>query len=131
MGMIKRHCKRFNIPGTTLFYKKVPLFWGKRRYSDDYFPVLDMSRGGLKFLCNDRMGPGESVIVKLTIPGADEQVEIKAVVRWISRNREESYRYQTGVSFNSYGSGKKDNSLSILSLLKTLESEHIPAADLI
>jgi Tfp pilus assembly protein PilZ len=131
MGMIKRHCMRFNIPGTTLFYKKVPLFWGKKRYSDDYFPVLDMSRGGLKFLCNDRMGPGESVVVKLNIPGTDEQLEIKAIVRWISRNREESYRYQTGVSFNSYGTGKKDNPVDILSLLKTLESDHIPAANLI
>jgi Tfp pilus assembly protein PilZ len=125
MGMVKRHCKRFNIPGTTLFYKKVPLFWGKKRYSDDYFPVLDLSRGGLKFLCNDRMGPGESVIVKLNIPGTDEQVEIKAIVRWISRNREESYRYQTGVSFNSYGTGKKDNPVNILSLLKALESDYI------
>jgi Tfp pilus assembly protein PilZ len=120
--MIKRECKRFNIPGTTLFYKKVPLFWGKEAYSNDYFPVLDISRGGLKFLCNDRIGPGESVIVKLNIPGTDEEPEIRAIVRWISRNREQSYRYQTGVSFNSYGTGKKENSIDILSLLKALES---------
>jgi Tfp pilus assembly protein PilZ len=122
--MIKRECTRFNIPGTTLHYKKIPLFWGKKQYSDDYFPVLDISRGGLKFLCNDRIGPGESVIIKLNIPGSEAQPEIRAIVRWISRNREQSYRYQTGVSFNSYGSGKKDNPPDILSLLKALESDH-------
>jgi hypothetical protein len=121
--MIKRHCKRFNIPGATLFYKKVPLFWGKKRYPDDYFPVLDISRGGLKFLCNDRISPGESVILKLNIPGIEAQPEIRAIVRWISRNREESYRYQTGVSFNSYGTGEKENPADLLSLLKALEPE--------
>jgi Tfp pilus assembly protein PilZ len=124
--MIRRKCQRFNIPGTTLYYKKIPLFWGKKQYSEDYFPVLDISRGGLKFLCNDRIGPGESIVIKLNIPGSEAGVEIRAIVRWISRNREQSYRYQTGVSFNSYGTGKKDNPVDILSFLKALESAHQP-----
>lgn len=131
--MIKRECKRFNIPGTTLYYKKIPLFWGRKQYSDDYFPVLDISRGGLKFLCNDRIGPGESVVLKLNIPGTNLQPEIKAIVRWISRNREQSYRYQTGVSFNSYGIGKKDNPIDVLDFLTALETDHLspsPAEEL-
>lgn len=126
--MKKRHCERFNIPGATLFYKKKPRLWGKEDYSDDYFPVLDISRGGLKFLSNDRISPGSEVTLKLVFPNLeDAQPEIQAVVRWISRNREESYRYQTGVSFNAYGPGKKENPEEILSLLKSLESGHIVA----
>ena len=119
--MIKRQCERFSIPGTTLHYTKIPLFWGKKKYSDDYFPVLDISRGGLKFLSHDRIAPGSKVFLKLNIPGTDVQPELRAVVRWISRNREESYRYQMGVAFNAYGTGKKENPIEILSLIKSLE----------
>jgi hypothetical protein len=128
--MKKRHCRRFSIPGTTLFYKKKPPIWRKGEYTDDFFPVLDISRGGLKFLSNDRMSPGAELTIKLVFPhSGDEQPEIKAIVRWISRNREESYRYQTGVSFNAYGPGKKENPEEILSLLKSLESSHMVPDD--
>jgi hypothetical protein len=123
-NMIKRECNRFKVLGATLYYKKMPLFWGKEYYTESYYPVIDLSKGGLKFLCNNRLKPGESVMVKLSIPEIDEQPEIRGIVRWISRNREHSYRYQTGISFNSYGLRKKENPVHILSFLKSLESSH-------
>ena len=48
--------------------------------------------------------------------------EIIAVVKWISKNPEQSYRYQTGLAFNSYGEGKNQNPKEILRLFENLES---------
>jgi len=120
----KRNCKRFNITGTTLFYRKKPLFWGKGEFTQDYYPVLNISRGGLKFLSNHKIAAGSKLTLRINFPGIDHPKEIKAIVRWISRNRELSYRYQTGVSFNAYGTGKNDNNLELLNFLKVLELDH-------
>ena len=82
-----------------------------------------MSRGGAKFLCNERLKAGKSIIIKLNIPGIHQKPEILANVRWISKNPEPSYSYQTGIAFNSYGKGKNENSIAILALLKSLEQK--------
>lgn len=122
----KRECKRFTIPGTTLVYKKIPgLWWGKKTYSDSVHPVLDLSRGGLKFLSQTKIKAGSRIFVRLDIPGSKEPVEFKAIIRWISRNPEASYKYQNGVAFYAYGSGKNENPPELLSFLKQLESIHL------
>jgi Tfp pilus assembly protein PilZ len=122
--MEKRLCHRFNIPGTVIFYKKDTLLGTKDNYPDEYFPVLDISRGGLRFLTNERPKIGLPVTLKLSIPDMDQQPEIKGTVQWISRNREESYRYQAGIAFNAYGDGKKENPPELLSFMKVIESEY-------
>jgi Tfp pilus assembly protein PilZ len=122
--MEKRECHRFCIPGTTLFYKKTGVLGKNRDYPDEYYPVLDISKGGLRFLTNERPKIGLPVKVKVAVPDAGYQPEIQGVVRWVSRNREKSYRYQTGVSFNAYGDRKKDNPSEILTFIQSLEQEH-------
>ena len=119
--MKKRSCNRFNIPGTTLYYKIKPSFFKKPDYSDNYFPVINLSLGGAQFLCNEQLKAGENLIIKINIPGQDKKLEILADVRWISKNREQSYQYQTGIAFNSYGKKKDDNPKEILSILEALE----------
>jgi Tfp pilus assembly protein PilZ len=98
----------------------------KAEYSEEYYPVLDISRGGLRFLTNDRPKIGLSVKVKISVPEADHQPELNGVICWVSRNREKSYRYQTGVSFNPYGDGRKENPSEILTFIESLESEYPP-----
>ncbi len=119
--MKKRSCDRFTIPGTTIYYKNKPRLFLKHEYSDTYYPVLDFSRGGAKFLCNDRLKAGTPLVVKINIPGVEENPEFLASVRWISRNPEESYQYQTGIAFNSYGNKKNENPMEVLSLLERIE----------
>jgi len=80
-----------------------------------------MSKGGINFLCDQRLAAGAQLIVKVSIPGTETEPEIIANVKWISKNPEQSYRYQTGIAFNSYGDGKNKNSRNILSLLESLE----------
>ena len=98
----------------------------KHDYPDIYYPVPDFSCGGAKFLCNDRLKAGTPIIVKLVIPGFDESPELLSSVRWISKNREQSYQYQTGIAFNSYGNKKNENPVEILSFLKTIEKQVNP-----
>jgi len=119
--MKKRSCKRFSIPGTIIYYKNKPRFFGPSKYTNDYYPVINMSRGGVYFLCDQRLAVGAHLIVKINIPGTQTEPEIIANVKWISKTPEQSYRYQTGIAFYSYGDGKNKNSREILSLLKELE----------
>jgi Tfp pilus assembly protein PilZ len=117
----KRSCKRFSIPGTIIYYKNKPRFFGRSKYTDDYYPVINMSRGGVNFLCDQRLAVGARLIVKVNIPGMQIEPEIIADVKWISKNPEQSYRYQTGIAFSSYGNGRNKNSMEILSFLRELE----------
>ena len=118
----KRKCKRFTIPGTTLYYKKKRVFSFKKQYSQDYFPVLDLSKGGASFLTNERFKIGSTLMINLTIPDIDSSLEILCTTRWIAKNREESYRFQTGISFNTYGDSKNQNHPEILEAFNKLET---------
>jgi len=119
----KRSCIRFNIPGTTLYYKPKSSFFKKTSFSKDYFPVINLSRGGAQFLCNERFKAGKRIKIKVNIPGQTQKLEILADVRWISINREKSYQYQTGIAFSSYGEKKEENPKEILSALERLEQQ--------
>ena len=118
----KRNCKRFSIPGITLYYREKSFFFFTGKYSVDYYPVINLSKGGAKFLCDQRLSPGNRITIKLDIPGMDQAQEILASIKWISKNPEQSYRYQTGISFNSYGNRKNQNSMEVLSFLEALET---------
>ena len=118
--MKKRSCERFQIPGVTVFLKKRSLLFNTK-FPDDYFPVLDLSRGGARFLSNHKFTPGTDMTVRFDIPGHQTTPEILASICWISRNPEASYRYQTGISFNPYGPGKADNPLNILQFFEVIE----------
>lgn len=119
--MKKRNCKRFSIPGTTLYYKNTPGLFFKQDYPDQYYPVINMSRGGASFLCNERLKAGKKIIIKLQIPETEQKIEMQASVKWISRNPEESYQYRTGIAFNTYGNKKDENPASMLEFFKSIE----------
>jgi Tfp pilus assembly protein PilZ len=93
------------------------------RFSGDYFPVLDISRGGAKFVCSHRVRPGTSIVLLLSIPGLDEAIEIQGVIRWTNRNPEQSYRFQVGVAFSPYGKKKNENPPEVLEKLRQLEAD--------
>ena len=97
---------------------------GKGKYSDEYYPVINMSKGGAGFLCNERLKTGTSLIIKIRIPGISEELEIISELKWISKNFEQSYRYRTGLAFQPYGEGKNQNPKEVLFLLETLETKY-------
>lgn len=83
--------------------------------------MLNISRGGASFLCNERMKAGKKLVLKMNIPGQDFPLEILASVKWISKNPEESYAYRTGVAFNTYGSSRNENPTTVLEQIQSME----------
>src|SRR5665647_2542054 len=49
-GIERRLCQRFKIPGATVSYRKEKLFSSKTKIDEEFCPVLDLSRGGIRFL---------------------------------------------------------------------------------
>lgn len=121
--MKKRTCTRFSIPGTTLYYKRKPGFFRKPRYSEFYYPVINLSKGGTMFLCNDRLETAQTIIVKINIPGIETPLELTGSISWVSKNPEKSYKYRTGIAFNAYGSSSDENPVNLLDIFKTLEKQ--------
>ncbi len=109
-GIERRACIRFEIPGATVNYKVFrfsPKL--KRTYGEEFCPVLDISRGGLRFLCQNKLDINAKIKMKVSVPGERIPLEILGQVRWSAANPGKSYKYQSGVQFNPYGEKKKQN----------------------
>ncbi len=83
-----------------------------------------MSKGGASFLTDQRIKPGSILMVKLTIPDINLPIEIFCTTRWVAKNLEESYRFQTGISFHKYGEGRNQNKSKILDMFIELEKKY-------
>ena len=118
----RRACERFVIPGAIVHYREEGfLFSGK--YSEDAFPVVDISRGGLRFLSNFAPKIAAKVALKVIFPGREAPLLLKGRVRWTSTNPGKSYKYQTGVQFAPYGGNRGDNDHSTLQEIIALEEK--------
>jgi len=109
-GIERRACIRFEIPGATVNYKTFRISPKlKRTYGEEFCPVLDVSRGGLRFVCQNKLEINVRIKMKVSVPGERIPLEILGKVRWSAPNPGKSYKYQTGVQFNPYGEKKKQN----------------------
>jgi hypothetical protein len=122
----RRACERFVMPGATVYYK-VEGFLSSGKYTEDYFPVADISRGGLRFLHHGLLKVDAKVTLKIIIPGDNVPLVLRGMICWISPNPERSYKYQVGVKFLPYSEKQGDNSTGDLLRLRTLE-ERFPRA---
>jgi len=104
----KRTCIRFEIPGATLSFKTKKMFNHRDDYQEEFCPVADISRGGLRFLSKSQPKLNAPVIVKLSIPGEQIPFMLKGIIRWIGRYAGSVYATQVGVQFNPYGDESKD-----------------------
>jgi len=118
----RRACQRFVIPGATVYYKQNRfLFYGK--FTEDFYPVFDISRGGMRFLCQRFLKTATDMTLKLIVPAETAPLLIKGRVSWISPNPGKSYKYQVGIQFAPYGKNKGDNDPAVLQGLTALEKK--------
>jgi hypothetical protein len=109
-GIERRTCVRFEIPGATVSYKVFRLTLKlKKTYGEEFCPVMDLSRGGLRFVCQNKLDINTKIKMKVSVPGERVPLELLGKVRWSAANPGKSYKYQTGVQFNPYGEKKKQN----------------------
>jgi hypothetical protein len=123
----RRLCQRFRIPGATVSYRIARLFSSRSGVDEEFCPVLDLSRGGIRFLTQKPLKFRSKVTLQLTVPGERVPIDIKGRVRWSMFNAGKSYKYQAGVQLNPYGLEKDQNVPQTLTRLVTLESKFVEA----
>jgi hypothetical protein len=117
----RRLCQRFKIPGATVSYRKEKLFSSRAGNDEDFCPVLDLSRGGIRFLTQKPLKFKSRIRIQLSIPGERVPLDLKGRVRWSTFNAGKSYKFQAGVQFNPYGLEKGQNVPQTLTKIVGLE----------
>ncbi len=125
-GIERRTCIRFEIPGATLSYKKDKGLLPDAKYGAEFCPILDISRGGLRYLTQENLKINSNVILKISLPGERVPLVMKGQVRWVAINAGKSYKYQIGVQFNPYGEKKGQNYPGALVKIIALEQKFAP-----
>lgn len=106
----RRTCLRFEIPGATISYKLDSLLPSSQgKYGEEFCPVLDISRGGLRFLSQKNFKLNQRLHLKISVPGERIPLTLKGRVRWAATNPGKSFKYQIGVQFSPYGEKKGQN----------------------
>jgi len=125
-GPERRTCIRFEIPGSTVSYKLSKLLSTHKSYGEEFCPLLDISRGGMRFVCQNQIKINSKMTMKISIPGERIPLVLKGDVRWAAPNPGQSYKYQVGVQFNPYGEKKGQNYPGNLVKIIALEQKFSP-----
>jgi len=124
----RRSCLRFKIPGATVNYQKRSILFTKPGFIEEFCPVIDISRGGIRFLSQNALKPTTDVSMKISVPGEKIPFTMKGVVKWSSLSEGKSYKYQIGVQFNPYGEKKDQNQPGNLVKIIALEQKFLEKA---
>jgi len=114
----KRTCIRFAIPGATLSYEF-------KDYAEEFSPLVDISRGGAKFLGKNPLEINADITLKISVPGERIPLILHGKIRWISFI-ESKDQYQVGVQFNPYGEKEGHNYPGNLVKIISLEQKFAP-----
>jgi hypothetical protein len=117
----RRRCHRFEIPGAEVRYKKTGLFVFRRGFSGAY-PVVNVSKGGLVFLCEEKLRSGQKVMVQVLIP-KESPLNLRARVRWQGRPMPGA-NVMIGLEFLPFGSRRGRNPREALDVLRMLDMQH-------
>ena len=120
-GAEKRICHRFEIPGGQGKYKKTGLLVTLGGYSKAY-PVVNVSKGGLAFVCEETLGQDTKVLVQLMAP-QEEPLELRGKVRWQGRMRGRE-EVVVGVQFEPFGGRSGWNPMEALEVLRRLDAKY-------
>lgn len=100
-GIEKRTCIRFQIPGATVSYQF-------KEHVEEFSLLVDISRGGLKFIGKKPPEMNTEVTLNISIPGERIPLTMKGKVQWKSYV-EAKDQYFIGVQFNPYGEKQGEN----------------------
>lgn len=121
----KRLCVRFKIPGAEIKYKKESSFFKKSDFGEEPLPLIDISRGGIRFFAHEIPKFDSRITILMFLPEESEPLVIEGMVRWYSPNPDARYKYQVGVQFLPYGVGKDENSPDALKKIIELEDKFL------
>ena len=123
----KRMCPRFSVPGAAVSYGKLKAFGRRTEPLELSCMVVDLSRGGIRFLTRESPSLGAKLFLELSLPGNNDPVPFTGTVRWMGEYPGEKFHYSVGVQFHPYGDGKKFNPAENLDRIIDLEDKYMAA----
>jgi len=124
-GINRRACKRIKIEGATITYKEGRFFFSKKQYVEEFYPVVEISRGGVRFLGKKLFAISSKVSIKISIPEESSPLILRGRIRWTSLNPAMSYKYQIGIQFDPFAWKKGCNHPEVLEKIMKLEQKFI------
>ena len=124
-GINRRAHKRIKTKGATVTYKEGRFFFSKKQFVEEFYPVVEMSRGGVRFLGKKLFAISSKVSIKISIPEESSPLILKGKVRWTSLNPAMSYKYQIGIQFDPFAWKKGCNHPEVLEKIMKLEQKFI------
>jgi hypothetical protein len=126
-GVERRTCLRFEIPGATVSYKISKLLPSAlEKYLEEFCPLIDISRGGLRFRTNQMLEIDTKLQMHVFVPGERGALVLKGRVRWAASQQAAGYAYEVGAQFNPYGEKKDQNYPGNLVKIIALEQKFCP-----
>jgi Tfp pilus assembly protein PilZ len=124
-GIDRRACKRIKIEGATVTYKEGRFFFSKKQYVEEFYPVVEISRGGVRFLGKKLFTISSKVSIKISLPEESSPLILTGKVRWTSLNPAMSYKYQIGIQFDPFAWKKGCNHPEVLEKIMKLEQKFL------
>jgi hypothetical protein len=121
-GMERRTCRRFKIPGAVISYRMKKSLFSRKNYEEEFCPVLDLSRAGIRFQGQRLLDINSENIMRISVPGERVPLILKGQVRWQAFDFEK-YKYQAGIRFNPYGENKEENYPGLMTKIIELEQK--------
>lgn len=126
-GIERRTCLRFEIPGAAVSYKVSKLLPAVLdKYEEEFCPMIDVSRGGMRFQANHQPDIDAKLIMHISVPGERVPLVLQGRVRWVTPGEGIGFDYQIGVQFNAYGEKKDQNYPGNLVKIIALEQKFCP-----
>ncbi len=122
----KRVCYRFKIPGAEGKYKKT----GFLKLFNDFVvapSLLDVSKGGLAFVCEDEFEKGQKLIVQL-VPPEEMSITLHSHVRRVSSILNTTHN-KISVQFIPFGKRSGSNPIEALDILRRLEVKYFERSE--
>ena len=120
-GIEKRRCRRFEIPGAEVKFKKGGLLFFVQAFSEPC-PVINVSKGGISFTCDKKLSNGKKLVVQLLIPN-----ETPLNLNSIAQRQEQimgSEKKLSAVEFMPFGSRYGWNARESLDVLRKLNKKY-------
>lgn len=121
----RRAYKRIKIEGATITYKEGRFFFSKKQYVEEFYPVVEISRGGVRFLGKKLFTISSQVSLKISLPEEPSPLILRGRIRWTSLNPAMSYKYQIGIQFDPFAWKKGCNHPEVLEKIMKLEQKFI------
>lgn len=98
----RRISERFKLTNAFVSYSLKKGIFFKKTY-DEKYPVIEISRGGIRFYDEKPLKIDKEVVLKLYLPNLDDPLNLKGKVVWTSFSEDDDYKYQNGIQFFPFG----------------------------